>query len=44
MRELFMLKWVIGIIIVLVLLLIIVQPEWLKVFFAVFSDFIQANE
>ena len=39
-----MLKWFIGIIVVLVILLMIIQPEWLKVFFAVFSDFIYANE
>ena len=39
-----MLKWVIGIIIFLVVLVLIIQPEWLKVFAAVFSDFIQANE
>jgi len=42
--ELEMFKWVYGIIIVFVLLLLIVQPEWLKVFFTVFGDFIQANE
>lgn len=39
-----MLKWIVGVIVVLILLLAIIQPEWLKVFFAVFSDFIQANE
>lgn len=39
-----MLKWVIGIIIFLVVLVLIIQPEWLKFFSAVFSDFIQANE
>ena len=39
-----MFKWVYGIIIVLVVLLFVVQPEWLKVLFAVFGDFIQANE
>ena len=38
-----MLKWVIAVIVV-VLLLVIIQPEWLKVLFAIFSDFIQANE
>ena len=39
-----MLKWFIGVIAVLIILLVIIQPEWLKVFFAVFSDYIQANE
>ena len=39
-----MLKWFVGVIAVLILLLVIFQPEWLKVLFAVFSDYIQANE
>lgn len=39
-----MMKWVIGVIAVVILLLVIIQPEWLKVFFAIFNDFIQANE
>lgn len=39
-----MLKWFVGIVVVLVILLLVIQPEWFKVFFAVFSDFIQANE
>jgi len=39
-----MLKWIVGVIVVFIVLLLIVQPEWLKVFFAVFGDFIQANE
>ena len=39
-----MFKWMYGIVAVLVLLLLIIQPEWLNVFFAVFGDFIQANE
>ncbi len=39
-----MLKRIVGVIFVFVLLLLIVQPEWLKVFFAIFGDFIQANE
>lgn len=39
-----MLKWIIGVIVVVILLFVIIQPEWLKVFSAVFSDFIQANE
>ena len=39
-----MLKWFIGIIAVLILLVIIIQPEWLSFFGAVFSDYIQANE
>ena len=39
-----MLKWVGGVILVVILLLVIIQPEWLKVLSAVFSDFIQANE
>lgn len=39
-----MIKWIAGVVIVLVILLLIIQPEWLKVFFAVFGDFIQANE
>ena len=37
-------KWIVGVIIVIILLLVIIQPEWLKVFFAIFRDFIQANE
>lgn len=39
-----MFKWIIGVIIILIILLLVVQPEWLKVFSAIFSDFIQANE
>jgi len=39
-----MFKWVYGIIIVFVLLLFFIQPEWMNVLFAVFGDFIQANE
>jgi len=39
-----MLKWIIGVIVVLIILLLIIQPEWLKVFFAIVGDFIQANE
>lgn len=39
-----MLKWVIGIIIFLVVLVLIIQPEWFNVLSAIFSDFIQANE
>ena len=39
-----MVKWIAGVVIVLAILLLIIQPEWLKVFFAVFGDFIQANE
>lgn len=39
-----MLKWFIGVIVIMILLLLIIQPEWLKVFSAIFSDFIQANE
>ena len=39
-----MLKWVIGVIVVVILFLVIIQPEWLKVLFAIFGDFIQANE
>jgi hypothetical protein len=39
-----MLKWFIGFFIFLVVLVMIIQPEWLKFFGAVFSDFIQANE
>lgn len=39
-----MLKWVIGVLVAIILLLVMIQPEWLKVFFAVFSDYIQANE
>jgi hypothetical protein len=39
-----MLKWFIGVFIFLVVLVVIIQPEWLKFFGAVFSDFIQANE
>jgi len=39
-----MLKWFIGIIVVFVVLVIIIQPEWLDFFGAVVSDYIQANE
>lgn len=39
-----MFKWITGVVIILIILLFIIQPDWLKVFFAVFSDFIQANE
>ena len=39
-----MLKWFVGVIVVLVVLVVIIQPEWFKVFSAVFHDFIQANE
>lgn len=39
-----MLKWVVGIFIFLIVLVVVIQPEWFKVFAAVFSDFIQANE
>ena len=39
-----MFKWIIGVVVVFVLFLLIIQPEWLKVFFAIFSDFIRANE
>ena len=39
-----MLRWIIGIVVVLIVLLMIIRPEWLNVLGAVFSDFIQANE
>lgn len=39
-----MLKWFVGIVVFLVVLIVIIQPEWFKVFSAIFSDFIQANE
>ena len=39
-----MLKWFVGIIVLLIVLVIIIQPEWFKVLTAVFFDFIQANE
>ena len=39
-----MLKWFVGMVVFLVVLVAVIQPEWLKVFAAVFSDFIQANE
>ncbi len=39
-----MLKWIIGIVVALIVLLMITRPEWLNVFGAIFSDFIQANE
>ena len=39
-----MMKWVFSVIGIIILLLVIIQPEWLKVFFAIFNDFIQANE
>lgn len=39
-----MLKWIVGVIFIVILLLVIIQPEWLKVFGAIFNDYIQANE
>ena len=39
-----MLKWYIGIVVVLLVFIVILKPEWLSVFGAIFSDFIQANE
>jgi hypothetical protein len=39
-----MLKWFVGVIVVLIVLVVIIQPEWLGVFSAIFSDFIRANE
>jgi hypothetical protein len=39
-----MLKWIIGIVVALIVLLMITRPEWLNVLGAIFSDFIQANE
>ncbi|MDH5394687.1 MAG: hypothetical protein OEW97_00290 [Gammaproteobacteria bacterium] len=39
-----MLKWVAGSIVLLIILVIIIQPEWLNVLSAVFSDYIRANE
>lgn len=39
-----MLKWFVGAIVLLVILVLIIQPEWFKVFSAVFGDFIHANE
>ena len=39
-----MFKWFVGIVIFLVVLVVVIQPEWLNFFAAVFSDFIQANE
>ena len=39
-----MMKWVVSVIGIIILLLVIIQPEWLEVFFAIFNDFIQANE
>ena len=39
-----MMKWVVSVVGIIILLLVIIQPEWLKVFFAIFNDFIQANE
>lgn len=37
-------KWLVGVIVLLVLLIVIVQSELFDVLSAVFSDFIQANE
>ena len=39
-----MLKWIIGIVVVLLVLVVILKPEWLSVFGTIFSDYIQANE
>ena len=39
-----MLKWVIGGGVILVLLVLIIQPEWLKIIEVIFLDYIQANE
>jgi len=39
-----MLKWIIGIVVVLLVLVVILKPEWLNVFGVIFSDYIQANE
>jgi len=39
-----MLKWFVGIIVLLIVLVVMIQPEWFKVVSAVFSNFIQANE
>lgn len=39
-----MFKWILGGIAVIILLLVIVQPEWLKVFNVILHDYIQANE
>ena len=42
--EFSMLKLFIGIIVLLIVLIVMIQPEWFKVLTAVFYDFIQANE
>ena len=39
-----MLKWVAGIVVVIILLIIFIQPEWFKLLSAVLSDYIRANE
>ena len=39
-----MFKSIYGVVAICVVGLLIFQPEWLKVFFAIFGDFIQANE
>jgi len=37
-------KWIVGILVVVLLFLLIVKPEWLSVFGSIFTDYIQANE
>jgi len=39
-----MLKWMVGGFVILVLLVLIIQPDWLNVFKTIFLDYIQANE
>ena len=39
-----MFKWSMGVLVFLIILVVITEPEWFKLLSAVFSDFIQANE
>ena len=39
-----MLKWAIGGFVILVLLVLVMNPDWLNTFKVIFLDYIQANE
>lgn len=39
-----MYKWILGVFVFILIMVVLIEPEWFKLLSAVFSDFIRANE